>query len=452
MNIKKNTNNNREGIPICIPICKKDIYHGVRMKNDGVFNIMRGNISNLSASFNVSNAGEMKLEGYLSSDDYHAEYSRMIKNLPLHNIYTSHYLLSVESYLRGLVPLDNLKEILSIARYFPGNITSFLGFECRLGTSDSRVDWAFAISSVERDRFVFANLLNNGYMPDQFMQQDAWRRINDFVNAWINPDSFLRHNINCFWLEFDMPECLPDVPVPSIFFGPGKPANGRASDLSNYEWIINTALPILKGRRLKKTVEYKIRECLEALPENASLFQVGMMLSRSNDVIRLCVNHMNPEQIISYLNTIGWRDETGEFIRLMKELEDKADRFVLGFDVTEEGIGSRIGVELSFSSDDFPYATRWKRLLDYLVDKGWCLPEKREALLNYQDSEVFSGGVMKPLTSASRCLDDLINSKIVRYINHVKIVYEPGERVEAKAYPAVRLFNEVKEEDKNIMK
>jgi len=72
-----------------------------------------------------------------------------------------------------------------------------------------------------------------------------------------------------------------------------------------------------------------------------------------------------------------------------------------------------------------------------------CLPEKRDALLSYsgiENTENFSGGVMKPLTSASRHLDELVSSALVRYISHIKIVYQSGQPLEAKAYPAVRLF------------
>jgi hypothetical protein len=51
-----------------------------------------------------------------------------------------------------------------------------------------------------------------------------------------------------------------------------------------------------------------------------------------------------------------------------------------------------------------------------------------------------SGGVMKPLASASRHLEDILTGTMVRYISHIKVVYQHGRPLEAKAYPAVRLF------------
>jgi hypothetical protein len=438
--MKGNVGQNIDGcIHTYVSTCEKDIYPNQRMKTKNGKDIM---INGFSKSINFDTAfavREIGLEDFLSYDNYHLEYTRMIENLPLHNINASHYLSIAEPYITQLVSSDNFKEILSLARHFPGNLTSFLGFECRLGVSKSRTDWALAISSVGKDRQVFFNLLNDGYIPDQFLHEGAWKYINDFANAWVDPNSVLKY----FWLEFDMPESMPEVPIPSIFFGPEKIPKGKeVNDFSNYEWLITAALPILKGHRLKKIIENKIKKCIQNLPENASLFQVGTLLSRSSDEVRLYINHCNPKQILLYLKTIGWKDKTNEFSKLIKELENKAERFVLSFDITDKGIGPRIGIELSFATNEFFNEIKWSQLLDYLVEKGWCLPEKKDALLSYQSVENFSGGIMEPITSASQHLDDLIHSKIVRYINHIKIVYQPGKDIEAKAYPAVRLFKE----------
>jgi hypothetical protein len=75
--------------------------------------------------------------------------------------------------------------------------------------------------------------------------------------------------------------------------------------------------------------------------------------------------------------------------------------------------------------------------------RNLCLPERRDALLEYpgvEGDEDISLSMMKPLSSASQHLADLFSSKIIRYISHLKIVYDRDYFVEAKAYPAVRLF------------
>jgi len=240
-----------------------------------------------------------------------------------------------------------------------------------------------------------------------------------------------------------MPESAQGVPIPCVFFGPTKPSSKLpVNEISQYEWLIKSALPLLKGKNLSKYVEKTINDCLEKMPENSTLFQIGTMLPRASNDVRLHINKIKPEQIVQYLEEIGWKDESGEFARLIDELKDKADRFVISYDVTDNGIAPRIGIELSFTSNLF-HNEDWNQLFDYLVEKGICIPEKRDALMDYvgtNDDEYFSGGIMKPVTSSANILETIDSAKIVRYINHVKIVYQPGKPLEAKAYPAVRLF------------
>lgn len=241
-----------------------------------------------------------------------------------------------------------------------------------------------------------------------------------------------------------MPNPQSEVVIPCVFFGPEKlSSNVLTNDVNQYKWLIDNALPLLKGNSLSKPLENQLFNCIQQLPTNASIQFVGIMLSRSTDGIRLYINRLHPEQILPYLKSLGWSDETGQCSVLISELKNKADRFVIGFDINIEGISPRIGIECSFISNRFHNETRWNNLLNYLVKKGICLPEKRDALLSYSgicEPEYFSGGLMKPLSSASNHLEKLLSSALVRYISHVKILYEKGHILEAKAYPAVRLF------------
>ena len=403
---------------------------------------------NHGVSFEIAGAArEIELENQLISPEFQLrqeEQTRMFNYLPLKSIHASNYLSEAKTNISNLISPENFKEIISLAHLFPGNLTSFLGFECRLGDFDSRSDWAFAISGRGGDRQVLANLIGNGTFPQQLSSQPEWQQIANFAKVWVEPNSILQQKIQCFWLEFDMPDPLPEINIPSVFFGPEKlPQNVSKNDVTQYKWLIDSALPLLKGQILSKSMKIQLMNCIQQLPSNASIQFIGVMLSRSTNGVRLYIKKLFPEQILPYLKSIGWSDETGEFSSLISELEDKADRFVIGFDVNNKGIGPKIGIECSFTSDRFHHETRWSNLLNYLVKKGICLPEKRDALLNYSgmdDTEDFSGGVMKPLSSASNHLEELLSSVLIRYISHVKISYQAGYPLEAKAYPAVRLF------------
>jgi hypothetical protein len=404
---------------------------------------------NYSTSFeNAGSAREIELEKKLISPEYQLyqeDHTRMFKHLPVKSVLASSYLCKAEPYLSSIISPEKFKEILTLARNFPGNLTSFLGFEIHLQDFHHRADWAFAISGEGTDREVLLNLMQNGQLPQQFLQQPEWRHIADFSEAWADQTSSLQKHVKCFWLEFDMPDTLPTMLIPSVFFGPEKLPEGIASnDTSQYHWLLHTALPLLRGQQLSKKMQCNVLNCIKKIPATASLFQVGTMLARSSNDVRLYINRIHPKNIIPYLTALGWSDETREFQSLIDDLRNKADRFVLSFDVTETGIGSRLGIECSFASNRFHQETRWKKLFDYLVEKGACLPEKRDALLGYPGVEHtdVSGSVMKPLVSASHHLDDLLSGTLVRYISHMKVVYYPGGALEAKAYPAVRLFEQ----------
>ena len=401
-----------------------------------------------STSFeNAGTAREIELEKKLISPQYQLyqeDRSRMHKQLPVKSILASSYLCKVEPFISSLISPEKFKEILSVAKYFPGNLTSFLGFEIHLRDCKQRADWAFAISGAGDDRNVLVNLLKQGNFPFSFIQQPEWQQIAAFSEAWTGKDSMIKKQVKCFWLEFDMPQKTPDVLIPSVFFGPEKISqDARQNASTQFSWLINSALPLLRGKELSKEVKQRIIKCIQNIPWGASLFQVGTMLSRSTQDVRLYINKIHPQEIIPYLHTLGWSKEDNEFHALVEEIQTKAERFVLSFDVTTDGIGPRIGLECSFEESRYHEETRWKQLFDYLVEKGMCLPEKRDVLLQYpgaEDLDDFSGAVMKPIASVSQHLDELFSDSLVRYMSHIKIVYVPGQPLESKAYPAVRLF------------
>jgi hypothetical protein len=398
-----------------------------------------------SISFKEAGAArEIGLENTLTQNPFQLDYSLLQRELPIKSIVASTYLRTVQPYLSHLVSQENFKDILSLSRYFPGNMTSFLGFECRLGEPETRADWAFAISGVGGDRRVFAHLLQSGFFPDYLLEQPEWNSIARFAHLWVDKESMVNAKVKCFWLEFDMPSSRSsELPIPRVFFGPSLVPTGTSSnDASQYQWLTDLALPALKGQPLTETMEGNIQECIHQLPANAMLFQVGTTLSPSPTDVRLYINRLAPSQIVPYLKSLDWADGSLALARLVQELKNHADRFVLSYDVTENGIGSRIGIECSFTPNRFHKERRWSNLLDFLVQKQVCLPEKRDALLHYPgvEEDAFAGEVKAPLVTASKILGDLRSSVLVRYINHVKLVYQPGLPLEAKAYPAVRLF------------
>ncbi len=370
--------------------------------------------------------------GEISSDDtttlqplqeFTTDCTKMITSSPNRSLSPSEYFTVASPHVSTLlVSPQNFSDIQTIANSYPSGLTDFLGFECRLNGDESQTDWALAISGKGDARYILADFLNNGYLPQSSKQTYEWQQIQKFSKMWTDSNSILHNKIVGAWLEFDMPDSLPEVLVPSVFFNPANINGITAHDPAQYEWFTKKAIPILIGRRLSKTIELNLRACIQKMPRKASLFIVGVMLSRKTSDIRMSVLFRDSRQIMSYLDEIGWSDdETETFASLIKELDaKKVNRMVLDFDVGKQ-IGKKIAVECSFYPNHHHKEEYWKELLDFLVEKGFVTPEKRDELLRFPGKEQE-------------------HSSIVRYITHVKIVYEPGKPIKAKAYLAIRHF------------
>jgi hypothetical protein len=115
------------------------------------------------------------------------------------------------------------------------------------------------------------------------------------------------------------------------------------------------------------------------------------------------------------------------------------DLVSLNIDVGET-VGRKIGFECYFDGNRQPRREpRWNTFLDSLVRSGLCTADKREALLAYPGyADEDADGVPWPtaLRRASQLLGRRSLSTLVRSPHHIKIVYRPGEPLEAKAYLA----------------
>jgi hypothetical protein len=134
----------------------------------------------------------------------------------------------------------------------------------------------------------------------------------------------------------------------------------------------------------------------------------------------MSVQFHNPNQILPYLKEIGWSDDDGTFKSLIDEINStNVNRFVLYYDVGEN-IGHEIAIECSFFPSRYYKEKKWGEFIFHLNEKGLITSDKRDALLSFPGAEY--------------------NGSLARYITHVKIIYEKGQPLKAKAYLAIRHF------------
>ena len=360
------------------------------------------------------------------------------------NLHVSDYLFSAAPHIpQTLISNQNLFEIQNLANNFTENLTSFLIFESMLNSYDARSDYCFAVSSKNGEREILANFIKSGHLADKFLKQSEWKQLGNFARSWTDPNSILYDNVIGLWFEFDTASILPDAPAPSIFIQPTSHYTITGDVSAQHTWITKSALPLLLGRPLSNIVEEKVLECIKKLPLESSLFQIGTMLSRKDDEIRLVIKRIEADQIIPYLTSIGWSDdENNSLLTLLEEIKNKVTRIVLHISVGEK-VNPKVGIECSFYPDKYHQEQGWAKFLDYLLEKGLCNKEKLSALLKFpgiepqdQDEEFNP----KNCTPSVMIPEENYSSALIRYVSHIKLVYQPNKTVEAKAYPAVRLF------------
>ena len=165
------------------------------------------------------------------------------------------------------------------------------------------------------------------------------------------------------------------------------------------------------------------------------------MLSRSADALRLCIKNLRSvERIVEYLSGVGWPGSEAEVLGILEPIAHLVDYVCLDIDVGET-VHRKIGLECYFDGIKQPRTEpRWSLFLDSLVRDGLCTADKRDALLafpGYVDENAEGIPWPRALRRASQLFGGRSLSTFIRSLKHVKIVYQPGEGLEAKAYLAV---------------
>ena len=266
-------------------------------------------------------------------------------------------------------------------------------------------------------------------LPKTFLTHSSWQTLQDFCREWVEPTSFLHQCVEYIGLEFDLDEPPSQMQIPCIF------VSWHRDTIIDAQTLIEIVRR-LSNKAISEKLKLKLRLCVDALPDSANIAFLGVMLSRPNQAVRVIVSGIPLPQFSDYLLQIGWSEPTNQLSNLESTLSDFADEFrLLSFDVGDT-IYPRIGLE--FLSEKQPKdESQWQLFLNHLVKTGLCTPAKQEALLAWPGASQKADQLeLWPPNLAGG--DFLLGSKALsvfwRKINHIKIVYQPGNALEAKAY------------------
>ena len=432
-------------ITTCTPSCEKDIYSNKKLDQPTRRNKkdMKGLLS-IKPTEQIEYFREIKIDDIRNFSEKKDPQTIMFSKPSTHVFHSTDFLLTVAPNIsEDLISSQNLIEIQNLTNHLKNGVTSFFGFEFRLTSTKARSDYLIAVSSQKGEREALVNTIKNGNLPKEFLQQKEWHQVKKLTEQWADPKSILHKNILGLWLEFDTAKEDIKTPVPNIFLQTVPLRIDIPKDIEKCIWVTRDAIPILTGAKVSEQLENKFIDALKKLPEGASVFHVASMLARGSEGMRLVIKRIKPEDIVPYLESIGWKDnDENELTVLLNDIKRFSNCIRLHINISDH-VDPKIGLECFISPDKYHEGEGWNEFFDYLVSKNICLPHLSSALLAFpgviqeNQTEEFSFDSYIPSVKIE---GNNFSKALVRYISHVKINYEPGKATEAKAYTGVRLF------------
>lgn len=347
--------------------------------------------------------------------------------------------ITVRPYMPpALIQSTALERINKVANQLPERLTSFFGFECRLGDTKPNADFLLCIFKDNYGQHILANPhTQENQLPKAWLNHPTWKRIFNFAQNWAAETPSLFQQVDNVWLEFDIEEKQVDtIPIPSFFFAPYDPI--KKVFLKEQESIdtIIMGLKTIKTEQIDKVVEERLQTVIQALPTSAFVFQVGTMLSRAVQTYRVCIRNISIKEIPLYLKKIDWSGDQQALNNLLQTLKTYVDRVDLDIDVNE-GVAAKIGLECYLDLDE-RREKRWQNFLHFLENNNLCTDLKKNALASFTGivHQGMSLGKIWPthLQQMAGFIGNKYLSMYYRDIHHIKLSYEGNTILDAKAY------------------
>ena len=285
-----------------------------------------------------------------------------------------------------------------LARALPGECPGTL--EARLAPGATAVDLSLRVRTADEARALATRLPS----------------VQEFLDRWAEGSLA---PVRSVWLELDLDRATdgdrPPAPVVCAKLPSGIDPG----------WLTDTLLPALQGRPLPAGQRASILTCLDALPVSASLLYVFSLRARGSDAVRLEIFGLEPASMLVYLRSLA-----PEMVLAVEEVStifEGVERLHLSFDVTDT-ILPRIGIEGSYPRQP-SREPRWEILLERLIQRRLCSPEKKDAALAWPGYDTFWTAPERwPITEMGP------RGICIRTLSHLKVVCAPDREPEAKAY------------------
>ena len=327
----------------------------------------------------------------------------------------------------SLVPGAARERVIWVAGRIPAALTRAAYLECRLHGGAGPVDLIFRVEKAGAEILAGRNAaIGPGHLRSG---GPAWDAVSALCAAWLDARQPAWGLVRHLWVELDLDAPAapgaPPVPAPSVFvaFDDDRTA---AMDADEVLASIETVLAPLQREGMDRASRARVLGVLRRRPAGAAVPYAGIMLSRARQAVRVYLSRVPGGAVPALLDDVGWpEDEARDTARVLGEVDAGAapELGMLHLDVLEGALLPRLGLEYTLERRPQVRGEIAERaFVDRLVECGLCRPERRDGLLAWPGYEV-------------RTLrHELWPSWLVRRVNCIKLVHEPGREPQAKAY------------------
>ena len=324
-----------------------------------------------------------------------------------------------------------------LARHVPVILSPFWGLEVRLGEPAARADFLWEVTQGNGGIPALAGYHSpHDLAPDitRALRQRSpfWQELGRFAKEWLDSPDWSKRLGN-IWLEVDAASTLASseaaldegLDQPSLFWGSSNRTAGADRDLLTHLGALGRRF---YGLELDQT---RIDAITRTIPEEAKVFQMGVMGARAEPVARLCVNNLDAERRDHWLAAIGWPGDRGRLHDALDRLAPLcASGLALNVDIFPDRVGPKLGVEF-YSAERMLAMDTWQLLHDELLSEGLARADKLAALADYPWYKRFRQ------FGAWRRTPPIGYPVIATNLHHVKLNFVEDAVIEAKVYLGV---------------
>ena len=343
--------------------------------------------------------------------------------------FVHHFNVIAPALQPGLAGPGCINAMAELSSLLPFDFAGDFGFESRLGDPVAACDFIFQIRKNSEGAQMLAGKSLIAGLSVNLLADPLWQRITKLFDAWTTPGHLLAGTVDVFWLEFDYNEKSYNL-NPNIFFGiGGDKAAGRNTQWESGCRILDEIYQILFNIPFPDDLAENLRVCVYALPEHAGLYQIGFMIPRQKEAIRLVLSNIAAGKLEHYLADIGWTGDYREVRCMIDHYSGHFDYFICNINIGKQ-ILPYFALEMYFKNLSQPrFNPNWDAALDLLQTENLITPEKRLSLLRFCGKT--EGNHFYPI-------------KYIKGLNHLKLVYQKNTPFECKGYFGVM----IKEADK----